>query len=505
MAVNKVVYGNSTLMDVTDTTATSDEVLEGEVFYSANGVRSVGTLGDATTSTHGLMSASDKSKLDNITEGATANIGTITGITMNGASKGTSGIVDLGTIITEHQTIPTGSTSQVGIVQLNDTLTSTSNTQALTAKQGKVLNDKIEAFQTSTLRDIPFSISVNDWVVSGSHYVATVSSTYVTATSREWVTFDSSFRLHAKSDISIDKTSGGGGITLTTSVIPSGSIQGTLYVIDANDGKVPIVIEGTVMPIENGGTGQNTLSGAQNALGISALSDRVDTLDSKVEMDFGSITASSVAVFLKAIFQMLPDTKEVINGVAVWNGSWMIRGYRYSQVYGAVIATMYTGDEYILQVNGSLESAATIKTYAHGDQIDALNSNIANIAKLYRINVANENVASNQLFNLQADYLADSFITVTNNNEIHFSESANILVLATVAGKPSTTGRGWIKLQGGNTYDDAIAYGEYVTLVICATYAVSASTVLTIKNMDSDALLVGGGGITGSRIKIIRL
>ena len=105
MAVNKVIYGNSTLMDVTDTTATSDKVLEGEVFYSANGARSVGTLGDATTNTHGLMSASDKSKLDGIAEGATANVGTITGITMNGTSKGTSGVVDLGTVITAHQDI----------------------------------------------------------------------------------------------------------------------------------------------------------------------------------------------------------------------------------------------------------------------------------------------------------------------------------------------------------------------------------------------------------------
>lgn len=33
------------------------------------------------------------------------NDGTITGITMNGVSKGTSGVVDLGTVITEHQDI----------------------------------------------------------------------------------------------------------------------------------------------------------------------------------------------------------------------------------------------------------------------------------------------------------------------------------------------------------------------------------------------------------------
>lgn len=35
----------------------------------------------------------------------TTNTGTITGITMNGASKGTSGVVDLGTVITSHQDI----------------------------------------------------------------------------------------------------------------------------------------------------------------------------------------------------------------------------------------------------------------------------------------------------------------------------------------------------------------------------------------------------------------
>jgi len=38
-------------------------------------------------------------------KGYTGNTGTITGITMNGASKGTSGVVDLGTVITAHQDI----------------------------------------------------------------------------------------------------------------------------------------------------------------------------------------------------------------------------------------------------------------------------------------------------------------------------------------------------------------------------------------------------------------
>lgn len=41
--VNKVIYGNRTVMDISDTTAEEADVAEGEVFYKANGARSVGT------------------------------------------------------------------------------------------------------------------------------------------------------------------------------------------------------------------------------------------------------------------------------------------------------------------------------------------------------------------------------------------------------------------------------------------------------------------------------
>lgn len=76
------------------------------------------TTAVATTSANGLMSSTDKTKLDGIATGATAvtsttvsgwgftkNSGTITGIKMNGSSKGTSGVVDLGTVLTAHQAI----------------------------------------------------------------------------------------------------------------------------------------------------------------------------------------------------------------------------------------------------------------------------------------------------------------------------------------------------------------------------------------------------------------
>ena len=78
----------------------------------------------ATTSANGLMSKEDKSKLNGIAANATAvtsttvtgwgftkNAGTITGIKMNGSSKGTSGVVDLGTVLTAHQAIKINGTA----------------------------------------------------------------------------------------------------------------------------------------------------------------------------------------------------------------------------------------------------------------------------------------------------------------------------------------------------------------------------------------------------------
>ena len=64
--VNRVDFGNETLIDISNTTAEPEDVIEGQVFYTKSGAPATGMLGDATTSTHGLMSASDKSKLDNI-------------------------------------------------------------------------------------------------------------------------------------------------------------------------------------------------------------------------------------------------------------------------------------------------------------------------------------------------------------------------------------------------------------------------------------------------------
>lgn len=53
------------------------------------------TYSDVTTTAHGLMTAADKVKLNGIAEGATANVGTITGVSVNGTSVATSGVANI--------------------------------------------------------------------------------------------------------------------------------------------------------------------------------------------------------------------------------------------------------------------------------------------------------------------------------------------------------------------------------------------------------------------------
>lgn len=104
----------------TDPTVPSWAKAASKPTYTASEVGAVPTtrkVNGKALSTDITLSASDVSALPNTTviptkvsqltndSNFTSNPGTITGITMNGASKGTSGVVNLGTVITAHQDI----------------------------------------------------------------------------------------------------------------------------------------------------------------------------------------------------------------------------------------------------------------------------------------------------------------------------------------------------------------------------------------------------------------
>lgn len=92
--------------------------------------------------------------------GFTTNEGTITGITMNGASKGTSGVVDLGTVLTSHQDISGKADKSAAIGSLSLALDSTN--YKITLSGTKVDGT---SFTVSNVIDLP----LESVVVNGSY------------------------------------------------------------------------------------------------------------------------------------------------------------------------------------------------------------------------------------------------------------------------------------------------------------------------------------------------
>lgn len=84
----------------------------------------------------------------------TSNTGTITGIQMNGASKGTSGVVDLGTVITEHQSLAAYRTATNQDTIDNEQNTRISNLESI--KTPTTINSTPLATFNTTISNMPF-------------------------------------------------------------------------------------------------------------------------------------------------------------------------------------------------------------------------------------------------------------------------------------------------------------------------------------------------------------
>lgn len=108
------------------------------------------TYSVASANTNGLMSSADFNKLAGIANGATANIGTVTGIQMNGTvQEPNSGVVDLGTVITSHQDISTkanlNSPTFSGVVNFGNQISIDANNNKITINQTDITETQINA------------------------------------------------------------------------------------------------------------------------------------------------------------------------------------------------------------------------------------------------------------------------------------------------------------------------------------------------------------------------
>ena len=149
--------------------------------------------------------------------------------------------------------------------------------QTLTTAQQDQICENL-GINRSTMRVVPFAIATTDWTGNSSPYTATFLTSYITSASVEEVIYDSSIASYAKAHISSAKKSGGGGLVFTSAKKGTGTITGNILVWANDDGKLPVLIEDTVTPIANGGTGQSSLAGAKQALGITALSEVIENL-----------------------------------------------------------------------------------------------------------------------------------------------------------------------------------------------------------------------------------
>ena len=121
--------------------------------------------------------------------GFTKNTGTITGITMNGNSKGTSGVVDLGTVITSETSLSKGNTSGSGnavtdIAVSGHQITLTKGTTFLTSHQSiKTINgNTMTGSGNVSINELPTVTSSDNgkvlMVVSGTWSMVTPVSIY---------------------------------------------------------------------------------------------------------------------------------------------------------------------------------------------------------------------------------------------------------------------------------------------------------------------------------------
>ena len=92
-AINKVVYGGQTLIDITDSTAAASDVAVGKLFYLPSGERSAGTLTGGDVSGDWASIDDDTLVVDDSGGGGSANLGTKT-INSNGTYNASSDSLD---------------------------------------------------------------------------------------------------------------------------------------------------------------------------------------------------------------------------------------------------------------------------------------------------------------------------------------------------------------------------------------------------------------------------
>ena len=162
MAINKVIYGGNTLIDITDTTALAAQVLDGYYFYGRDGVKTEGTCtynadtSDATATNAEILATKTAYVNGSKVTGTMVNNGAVSGTISTVAGQYTvpigyhDGSGKVGIVSTEQQKIIAGNIKNgitiLGVtgnysgeavsVETNKNATPTSSVQVITPSSG---------------------------------------------------------------------------------------------------------------------------------------------------------------------------------------------------------------------------------------------------------------------------------------------------------------------------------------------------------------------------------
>ncbi len=182
MAINKVIYGSETLIDLTDTTAVANKVLDGYYFYGRDGVKTEGTCtfnadtSDATATADDILTGSSAYVNGNKITGTMPNREAVTGTITTKAQQYTiqqgyhdgSGKVSISTT-EQNKIIATNIKAGVQILGVTGTysgesVTAQAKTATPTTAQQTILPDAgYDYLSQVTVNAIPYTETANTY------------------------------------------------------------------------------------------------------------------------------------------------------------------------------------------------------------------------------------------------------------------------------------------------------------------------------------------------------